>query len=77
MIAIGGSIGTGLFVGSGQAISIGSPAFLLVAYSLLAILVYSIITAMIEIGTHLPVSGSSMAYYCNRFVSPSLGFALD
>ncbi|CAO2655101.1 Nn.00g101650.m01.CDS01 [Neocucurbitaria sp. VM-36] len=76
MIAIGGSIGTGLFVGSGQALSIGGPAFLFVAYTLTSMLVYGIVTAIIEVCTHLPVSGSSMAYYCSRFVSPSLGFAL-
>ncbi|KAH7356071.1 proline permease PrnB [Pyrenochaeta sp. MPI-SDFR-AT-0127] len=76
MIAIGGTIGTGLFVGSGQALAIGGPAFLFLAYTLTSCLVYGIVTAVIEVCTHLPVSGSSMAYYCNRFASPSLGFAL-
>lgn len=76
MIAIGGTIGTGLFVGSGQALAIGGPAFLLLAYCLTSILVYGIVTAVIEICTYLPVSGSSMAYYCSRYVSPSVGFAL-
>lgn len=76
MIAIGGTIGTGLFVGSGQALSIGGPAFLFLAYTLTSLLVYGIVTAIIEVCTYLPVSGSSMAYYCNRFASPSLGFAL-
>ncbi|EOD45295.1 putative proline permease protein [Neofusicoccum parvum UCRNP2] len=76
MIAIGGSIGTGLFVGSGQALAIGGPGILLLAYSLTAILVYGVVTAVIEVGTYLPLSGSSMAYHCHRFVSPSLGFAL-
>lgn len=39
MIAIGGTIGTGLFVGSGQALSRGGPAFLLLAYCLVTFLV--------------------------------------
>lgn len=76
MIAIGGSIGTGLFVGSGQALAIGGPGFLLLSYCLTSILVYGIVTAVIEVGSYLPISGCSMAYYCTRYVSPSLGFAL-
>ncbi|KAH7068770.1 amino acid permease/ SLC12A domain-containing protein [Paraphoma chrysanthemicola] len=76
MIAIGGTIGTGLFVGAGQALVIGGPAFLFLAYTLTSILVYGVVTAVIEVCTFLPVSGSSMAYYCNRVVSPSLAFAL-
>lgn len=76
MIAIGGTIGTGLFVGSGQALAIGGPGFLLPAYCIITLLVYAVITAVIEVCAYLPISGSSMAYYCSRFVSPSLGFAL-
>lgn len=76
MIVIGGSIGTGLFVGLGQALAIGGPGFLLLAYCLMSLLVYSIVTALIEVGSYLPISGSSTAYYCTRYVSPSLGFAL-
>lgn len=77
MIAIGGTIGTGLFVGSGQALTIGGPGFLFLAYTLTSILVYGVVTAIIEVCTYLPVSGSSMAYYGTRFASPSLGFALS
>lgn len=38
MIALGGTIGTGLFVGTGQALRMGGPAFLLAAYCLITIL---------------------------------------
>ncbi|KIW73450.1 hypothetical protein PV04_01567 [Phialophora macrospora] len=76
MIAIGGTIGTGLFVGAGQALAVGGPAFLFVAYCVISLLVYGVVTAVAEITTYLPVSGCSMAYYCARVVSPSLGFAL-
>lgn len=37
---------------------------------------YGIVTAVVEIGTLLPISGASMAYYTSRFLSPSVGFAL-
>lgn len=76
MIAIGGSIGTGLFVGSGQVLAAGGPAFLFLAYALTSLLVYGVVTAVMEVGTYLPVSGSSMSYYCGRYASRSLGFAL-
>lgn len=76
MIAIGGSIGTGLFIGSGQALAATGPLFLFLSYLIVSCLVYGIVTAVIEVGSYLPVSGASMAFYCRRFVSPSLGFAL-
>lgn len=76
MIAIGGSIGTSLFVGSGQALAKGGPAFLLVAYCLTSLLVYGVITAIMEVAIFLPTSGCSVASYCSRYVSKSAGFAL-
>lgn len=76
MMAIGGAIGTGFFVGAGQALAIGGPGFLLLAYGLMSLLVYGVFTAVIEMSTYLPIPGSSIAYYCSRYVSPSLGYAL-
>ena len=76
MIAIGGTIGTGLFVGSGQALAIGGPGFLFLAYCLISLLVYGVVTAVIEVATYMPISGASMSYFCGRYISPSLGFAL-
>lgn len=76
MIAIGGTIGTGLFVGTGEALAIAGPAPLLGVYVVIYILLYGIITATSEISTYIPVPRCSMAYYANRFVSRSLGFAL-
>ncbi|OJZ87848.1 hypothetical protein ASPFODRAFT_132498 [Aspergillus luchuensis CBS 106.47] len=76
MIAIGGAIGTGLFIGSGESLSIGGPLFLLLGYSLLTLLVFCIVTATTEFSSFLPVRGSSVAYFGHRFVSSSMGFAL-
>ncbi|EMR67697.1 putative proline permease protein [Eutypa lata UCREL1] len=76
MIAIGGAIGTSLFVGSGQALAVGGPGYLLICYCLISLMVYAVITAIIEVGTYLPVPGASMAYYATRVISPSVGFAL-
>ncbi|KAJ5594702.1 uncharacterized protein N7459_000910 [Penicillium hispanicum] len=76
MLAIGGAIGTSLFVGTGEALAVAGPALLLLAYLTICVLVYGIFTAMCEINTLLPLPGVSPAYYATRFVSPSLGFAL-
>lgn len=76
MIALGGTIGTALFVGSGQGLHMGGPAFLFVSYVLLTLLVFGIVTATTEMSSYLPVPGCSIAYYADRFHSRSLGFAL-
>ncbi|KAF1738892.1 Proline-specific permease [Beauveria bassiana] len=67
MIALGGSIGTGLFVGSGQGLKMGGPAFLLVCYSIITLLLYGVATGVGEISAYLPVRGSGVAYYGHRF----------
>ncbi|KAJ5605296.1 Proline-specific permease [Penicillium lagena] len=76
LIALGGSIGTGLFVGSGQSLAIGGPASLLLGYIFISSLVYSIVTAIAEVGAYLPVHGGTMSYHGFRYVSRSLGFAM-
>ena len=76
MIALGGTIGTGLFVGSGATLARGGPLFILICYSILAMLVMFVVTAITEIAAHLPVPGGTMSYYGFRYVSSSLGFAM-
>ena len=39
-------------------------------------LVFCVVTAITEVAAYLPVHGASMAYYGNRYVSRSMGFAL-
>lgn len=46
MIAIGGSIGTGLFVGSGGALVNGGPAGVLIAYFLIGIMMYCTVQSL-------------------------------
>jgi len=75
MIAIGGAIGTGLFLASGGAISQAGPGGAMVAFSLMGILVYFLMTSLGEMSTLLPISGS-FETYATRFVDPALGFAL-
>lgn len=76
MIAIGGTIGTGLFVGAGQALALAGPGNLFLAYTLICFFVYGIVTGTSEVSSYLPLPGSSMASHGTRFVSRSLGFAM-
>ena len=75
MIAIGGSIGTGLFLASGSTIHSAGPGGALVAYGLICVMIYFLMTSLGEMATFLPVSGS-FSSYASRFVDPALGFAL-
>lgn len=76
MIALGGTSGTGLLVGSGAMLARGGPAFLLVCYILLTILVLFVVTAITEVAAYLPLTGGTMSYFGFRYVSNSLDFAM-
>ncbi len=75
MIAIGGCIGTGLFMASGAAIHQAGPGGALLAYAVIGVMVYFFMTSLGEMATHMPVSGS-FSTYAARYIDPSLGFAL-
>ncbi|KAJ5204213.1 General amino-acid permease GAP2 [Penicillium cinerascens] len=75
MIAIGGSIGTGLFVGSGTVLAAGGPASVLIAYALIGIMLYCTVHALGEMAVLFPVAGS-FAHYSTRFIDPAWGFAM-
>ncbi|KAF5115390.1 hypothetical protein DUD61_002488 [Geotrichum candidum] len=75
MIAIGGSIGTGLFIGSGKALGNGGPASLLIAFFLIGVMLYCTIQALGELTVRFPVSGA-FSTFCTRFIDPAWGFAI-
>ncbi|KAF2418942.1 AAT family amino acid transporter [Tothia fuscella] len=75
MIAIGGSIGTGLFVGSGSALASGGPASLIIAYGLIGIMLYCTIHALGEMAVAFPIAGA-FSVYSSRFIDPAWGFAM-
>lgn len=75
MIAIGGTIGTGLFIGSGGALAKAGPAGALIAYIFVGSIVYSVMVALGEMATFMPIAGA-FSVYAGRFVNPSLGFAM-
>ncbi|KAK6440682.1 histidine permease [Oleoguttula sp. CCFEE 5521] len=75
MIAIGGSIGSGLFIGSGSALANGGPASLLLAYCIIGMMLYCTVHALGELAVLFPVAGSFSAY-STRFLDPAWGFAM-
>lgn len=75
MIAIGGSIGTGLFVVSGKALNAGGPASLLLAFSIIGAMLYCTCQALGELAVIFPLAGS-FSSWATRFLDPSWGFAM-
>ncbi|KAK9322788.1 general amino-acid permease GAP1 [Lipomyces orientalis] len=75
MIAIGGSIGTGLFVNSGKALNGGGPASLLIAFGIIGLMLYTVVHGLGELAVTFPVSGS-FSTYSTRFIDPAWGFAM-
>lgn len=75
MIALGGAIGTGLFLALGATIKQAGPGGALVAYGCIGVMVYFLMTSLGEMATYMPDSGS-FSTYATKFVDPALGFAL-
>ncbi|KAJ9154974.1 Amino-acid permease inda1 [Pleurostoma richardsiae] len=75
MIAIGGAIGAGLFVGSGSALNAGGPGSLLVCYLIVGVMLLFTCQALAELAVLYPVNGAFYTYVV-RFVDPSWGFAM-
>ncbi|KAK0720682.1 amino acid permease-domain-containing protein [Lasiosphaeris hirsuta] len=75
LIALGGSIGTGLFVGSGQALSVGGPGNLVVNFALGAAIVGMAMASLGEMAANFPVAGGFYEYGV-RFVGKPWGFAI-
>lgn len=76
MIAIGGSIGTGIFLASGYSIFVAGPGGALLAYLLMAVIVYFLMTSLGEMSTYKPSSGS-FCDYATTYVGKSFGFAMS
>ena len=57
MIAIGGSIGTGLFMASGAVITQAGPGGALIAYSIIGVMLYFLMTAIGELATFIQYLG--------------------
>src|SRR5271166_5090903 len=72
MIAIGGAVGTGLFLGSGSAIHLAGPAVLL-SYALGGLIALLLMGCLAEMTAAHPTSGSFGAW-AEFYVGPLAGF---
>ncbi len=72
LIALGGAIGTGLFLGIGPAIQMAGPAVLL-GYAVAGIVAFLIMRQLGEMVVEEPVSGS-FAHFAYKYWGPFAGF---
>lgn len=73
MIALGGTIGTGLFISTKNVVSSG-PGLALISYLFITTLAWSVCQSLGEMATYIPISGS-FTQFSARFCSPALGVA--
>ncbi|WP_069159737.1 amino acid permease [Nocardia altamirensis] len=74
MIAIGGAIGTGLFLGAGGRLANAGPGLFLV-YAVCGIFVFFVLRALGELVLHRPSSGSFVSY-AREFYGEKLAFSV-
>ncbi|WP_288432276.1 amino acid permease [uncultured Acinetobacter sp.] len=72
LIALGGAVGTGLFLGISQTIKLAGPSVLL-GYAIAGIIAFLIMRHLGEMVVEEPVSGS-FSYFANKYWGPMAGF---
>lgn len=75
MIAIGGTLGTGLFIGLGYSLASG-PASLLIGFLIVGLSMFCVVQSAAELSCQFPVSGS-YATHVSRFIDESVGFTVS
>lgn len=74
-IALGGTIGTGLFLGIGSYLAAYGPLSVLLGYSITGAGIFGMMMCLGEMSTWLPLPGA-IPQYCARYVEPAMGFAV-
>jgi L-asparagine transporter-like permease len=74
MMALGGAIGTGLFLASGLAVNVAGPAIIL-SYILVAVIALLLGAALTEMAVAHPTAGA-FGVYAEMYVSPFAGYAV-
>ncbi|CCH43091.1 General amino acid permease [Wickerhamomyces ciferrii] len=75
MVALGGTLGVGLFLGSGKAFSIGGPLGCFLGFFISGSIVLATMLSFAEMSTLIPTT-SSISGLASRFVEDAFGFAL-
>ncbi|KAI9641623.1 hypothetical protein NHQ30_009477 [Ciborinia camelliae] len=74
MIALAGTIGTGLFLSSGRALARSGPLGAFLGYSVVGLAVSSVVFAIGEMGALMPLNGGQVRY-AKHFLDPAMSFA--
>lgn len=74
-LALSGAIGTGLFVGSGQVLSLAGPLSAFISYAVTGFNLFCVINSLGEMAAWLPIPGA-VPVFAARYVDPALGFTL-
>ena len=72
LMALGSTIGVGLFLGSATAIQLAGPSIIL-GYVLAGLVAFIVLRALGEMAVHEPVAGS-FAHYAGKYMSPLAGY---
>ena len=75
MTGVGSTIGTGLFLSSGDVINTAGPGGAIVAYIIGGIVAFLMVTCLGEMSSMMPVSGSFQAF-TTEYCGPALGFTV-
>lgn len=75
MIALGGTLGTGIFLTSGSALYVAGPIGAVLAYIVMGIVVFLLMNSLGEMSAYNPVSGS-FCEYSSEYVSKPFGFMM-
>ena len=76
MISLGGAIGTGLFLGSGEVISQTGAIGAIIAYALGGIIAYMVMLCLGELAVHMPTSGA-FGDYAAKYIGPGTGYMVS
>src|SRR5438094_8229016 len=74
MMALGGAIGTGLFLASGLSVNVAGPAVIL-AYAVVAVIALLLGRALTDMAVAHPTAGA-FGVYAGMYVSPFAGYAV-
>ncbi|KAK9466724.1 amino acid permease-domain-containing protein [Lipomyces arxii] len=75
MIAVGGVLGNGLFIGIGRIVANSGPLGMILGFLITGIIVFSVMVSFGEMVALIPIAGGISAFG-SRFVDDALGFAL-
>ncbi|KAK9476854.1 amino acid permease-domain-containing protein [Lipomyces japonicus] len=75
MIAVGGVLGNGLFIGTGKTLATSGPLGMLLGFAITGAIVFSVMASFGEMVALIPIAGGVSAFG-SRFVDDALGFAL-